>query len=118
MKEPLCTCERPDYYCDCLLYDEKVKEEPKISPLVEELTGVIPEQEQPKLNPLLMDEAGHWDFRRQERTYSDEDLELRKRLWVDVYIAYVSTPNSYNRDGGHVWADKALERFDEQFKNK
>jgi hypothetical protein len=28
-QEPLCTCVRPDYYCDCLLYDEKVKEEPK-----------------------------------------------------------------------------------------
>ena len=54
----------------------------------------------------------------QERSYSDYNLELRKRLWIDVYIAYVSTPNSYNRDGGYVWADKALERFDEQFKNK
>ena len=53
---------------------------------------------------------------KQERSYSQDDLELRKRLWVDVYIAYVSTPNSYNRDGGYVWADKALERFDEQFK--
>ena len=54
----------------------------------------------------------------QERSYSQDDLELRKKLWVDVYIAYVSTPNSYNRDGGYVWADKALERFDEQFKKK
>jgi hypothetical protein len=26
-KQSLCTCERPDYFCDCLLYDEKVKEE-------------------------------------------------------------------------------------------
>ena len=28
-KYPLCDCERPDYFCDCLLYDEKIKEEPK-----------------------------------------------------------------------------------------
>jgi hypothetical protein len=28
-KYPLCDCERPDYFCDCLLYDEKIKEESK-----------------------------------------------------------------------------------------
>ena len=47
-----------------------------------------------KPNPLLMDEAGHWDFRRQERSYSEEDMReafnngawrWRMRSKVDIF---------------------------------
>jgi len=43
---------------------------------------------------------------------------LRKKLWIDVYVAYCSTPNSLNNDGGYIWANNAIKRFDEQFKPK
>ena len=33
-KQHICTCERPDYYCDCLLYDEKVKEAKQELPII------------------------------------------------------------------------------------
>ena len=41
--------------------------------------------------------------------------QQRKKLWCDVYVAYVASSNSTACDGARVWADKALERFDERF---
>jgi hypothetical protein len=41
--------------------------------------------------------------------------QQRKKLWCDVYVAYVASSNSTACDGAKVWADKALERFDERF---
>jgi len=42
----------------------------------------------------------------------------RKKLWSDVYVAYVSASNSSKDDGAYVWADIALKRFDERFSVK
>jgi len=44
--------------------------------------------------------------------------EQRKKLWCDVYVAYVGAANATSSDGAKSWADKALERFDERFPNK
>ncbi len=43
--------------------------------------------------------------------------QLRKKLWIDVYVAYVSSSNSTNKEGGASWADHALECFDKKFKD-
>lgn len=40
---------------------------------------------------------------------------FRKELWCKVYIAYVSAANATKIDGGSVWADAALEKFDKRF---
>ena len=40
----------------------------------------------------------------------------RKQLWCDVYVAYVNAANATNNDGAAKWADIALKRFDERFK--
>lgn len=46
----------------------------------------------------------------------DKDHEQqRKKLWCDVYVAYVGAANSTSPDGAKSWADKAVERFDERF---
>ena len=43
-------------------------------------------------------------------------LEIRMKLWCDVYIAYVGAANATKDDGAYRWADIALKRFDERFK--
>ena len=48
-------------------------------------------------------------------TQSEEHENIRKKLWNDVYVAYVAAPNSVKDDGAYVWADIALKRFDERF---
>jgi len=48
-------------------------------------------------------------------TQSEEHENIRKKLWIDIYVAYVAAPNSINDDGAYVWADIALKRFDERF---
>lgn len=46
----------------------------------------------------------------------DRDHEQqRKRLWCEVYVAYVAADNSTKSDGAKGWADTALKRFDERF---
>lgn len=45
-----------------------------------------------------------------------EHQSIRKKLWCDVYVAYVAAPNSTYSDGAYKWADIALQRFDERFK--
>jgi hypothetical protein len=40
----------------------------------------------------------------------------RMKLWCDVYVAYVGAANATLKDGAHAWADLALKRFDEKFK--
>ena len=46
----------------------------------------------------------------------EEDLiQLRRKLWCDVYVAYVSAANATDMDGGYKWANIALLRFDEKF---
>jgi len=42
----------------------------------------------------------------------------RKKLWCDVYVAYVSAANAIKEDGAKAWADTALKRFDERFNIK
>jgi len=44
-----------------------------------------------------------------------EHEEFRKKLWCDVYVAYVGAANVTASDGAKTWADKALLRFDERF---
>ena len=41
--------------------------------------------------------------------------QQREKIWCDVYVAYVQSSNSTAQDGGKVWADTALKRFDERF---
>lgn len=50
-----------------------------------------------------------------EITQSEIHENIRKKLWCDVYVAYVGASNSTNNDGAYKWADIALERFDEKF---
>jgi hypothetical protein len=49
-------------------------------------------------------------------TIKERHENFRKKLWCDVYVAYVSSDNSIHRDGAKNWADTALQRFDERFK--
>jgi len=44
-----------------------------------------------------------------------ELLEIKRKLWCDVYIAYVGAMNAINEDGAANWADIAVKRFDERF---
>ncbi len=46
----------------------------------------------------------------------DRDHEQqRKKLWCDVYVAYVGAANSTKSDGAKAWADVALAAFDARF---
>ena len=47
--------------------------------------------------------------------YKEEHKNLRKQIWIDVYVAYVGAANATNPDGASTWADIALQRFDERF---
>lgn len=48
-----------------------------------------------------------------------KELEsVRMKLWCDVYVAYVSAPNAIKNDGAFAWANIALKRFDETFKEE
>ena len=48
-----------------------------------------------------------------------KELEsTRMKLWCDVYVAYVGAANATKNDGAYIWADNALKRFDETFKEK
>lgn len=40
---------------------------------------------------------------------------IRKKLWCDVYVAYVGAANATKEDGASRWADIALKRFDDAF---
>lgn len=41
--------------------------------------------------------------------------QQRKKLWCDVYVAYVTSANSTSSEYGKNWADKALQEFDKRF---
>lgn len=47
---------------------------------------------------------------------SREHEELRKELWVRVYVACVQSSNSTSKYGAIRWADQALADFDSRFK--
>lgn len=47
--------------------------------------------------------------------YKEVHMKLRKKLWINVYVAYVGSSNSAKSDGAKDWADIALKRFDERF---
>lgn len=51
-------------------------------------------------------------------TKEEQNENFRKKLWSDVYVAYVSAENSIRSDGAYAWADIALKRFDERFSLK
>ena len=45
-----------------------------------------------------------------------KELEsVRMKLWCDTFVAYLSTSNSIFPSSASVWADKAIEDFDERF---
>ncbi len=48
--------------------------------------------------------------------YKEEHQNIRKKLWMDVYVAYVGAANSTYKEGAANWADTALEKFDARFK--
>lgn len=50
-----------------------------------------------------------------DETFEIRNQELRKKLWCDVYVAYVASSNSVNKEFAVGWANKALEKFDETF---
>ena len=41
--------------------------------------------------------------------------QQRKKLWCEVYVAYVRSDNSTESSGGASWADRALREFDKRF---
>ena len=46
----------------------------------------------------------------------DEDLmQVRRKLWCDVYVAYVAAVFATDIDAAYNWADIAIKRFDERF---
>lgn len=45
-----------------------------------------------------------------------EHEDIRKEIWVKVYVAYVSASNSISVNGAAKWADQALKEFDSRFK--
>lgn len=51
-------------------------------------------------------------------TQQEAHENLRKDLWIKVYVAYVSSSNSIKISGACAWADTALQRFDERFKGR
>lgn len=51
-------------------------------------------------------------------TKEEQHENFRKKLWSEVYVAYVSADNAIRSDGAYVWADIALKRFDERFSLK
>jgi len=44
-----------------------------------------------------------------------ELLEIKRKLWYDVYVAYVYAANATDMDSGYKWAAIAIKRFDEMF---
>ena len=50
------------------------------------------------------------------KDYNEEHKLTRKKLWIDVFVAYTSSSNSTSKNGGATWADFALKEFDERFK--
>lgn len=47
----------------------------------------------------------------------DHDQQ-RKKLWCDVYVAYVGADNATDKYGAKEWADVALSEFDKRFPEK
>jgi len=52
----------------------------------------------------------------QNKDYKEEHDITRKKLWIDIFVAYTSSSNSTSREGGSKWADEALKQFDVRFK--
>ena len=52
------------------------------------------------------------------KDYNEEHKLTRKKLWIDVFVAYTGSSNSTSKNGGATWADFALKEFDERFKSK
>jgi hypothetical protein len=52
-----------------------------------------------------------------DKDISTEDFHesLRKKFWCDIYLAYVGAANSTHKEGACIWADFALNKFDEKF---
>jgi len=47
--------------------------------------------------------------------YKTDHQTIRKQLWADIAVAYVSASNSTDVRGAENWADRILEAFDERF---
>ena len=43
---------------------------------------------------------------------------MRAELWCSVYVAYVGASNSTESKGAGNWADSAVTKFDERFKER
>lgn len=49
---------------------------------------------------------------------SKDHEHQRRQFWCDIYVAYVGASNSSAPDAAKTWADYALKRFDERFKDQ
>ena len=52
-------------------------------------------------------------FKNVDKKYEIQDI--RKKLWVDIVTAYVSSSNSLDKENASEWADYILNEFDERF---
>lgn len=98
------------------LYDDSLSDDDRISYVDGFIKGAKWQQEQDikklKPNPLLMDEAGHWDFSRQERTYSEEEVSL----FTKMFNLYWCENNSEHEDNLEEW--EFSKRLFKKFKKK
>ena len=44
-----------------------------------------------------------------------ERLDVRRKLWCDIYVQFARTITHTPGGGAKVWADKAIEEFDAKF---
>lgn len=55
-------------------------------------------------------------MKNKDENQKEKHENFRKKLWCDVYVAYVGADNATKNDGAKVWSDLALKAFDERFK--
>lgn len=49
-----------------------------------------------------------------KRFLSNHDHDKRK-LWMDLVVAYTNSSNSADKEKAHEWADYIVEKFDDRF---
>ena len=50
----------------------------------------------------------------EEAHFAKQMKEAKRKLWCDVYVAYVGSSNSI-KNNARTWADEAVKEFEERF---